>query len=205
LELRFRATTVFGTPMPYTNSPAPSISLDNLSSDKSLLLVEDDQVLRERLARALSARGFAVVVAEGVIAGMTIAAALRPNFVVIDLKLCDGTGLDVIEYLSQQIPECRSIVLTGYGNIATAVAAVRYGAHDFLSKPVDADDVTSTLLAKQGEKPLIPDNPMSVTRLRWEHIQRVYTQCENNISETARRLKMHRRTLQRILRKYAPR
>ena len=188
-----------------SNSNGSCTPLNPSGADRSLLLVEDDNVFRERLARALRARGFGVVAAEGVVAGKNIAANLRPIFAVIDLKLGDGDGLDVVEYLAEQIPECRSIVLTGFGNIATAVAAVKYGAHDFLSKPVDADDVTRTLLAKKGEKPSIPDNPMSVTRLRWEHIQRVYTQCENNVSETARSLKMHRRTLQRILRKYAPR
>jgi two-component system response regulator RegA len=172
--------------------------------DMSLLLVEDDRTFRERLARALRARGFEVTTAEGIATGKSLGALMQPCFAVIDLKLDDGNGLDVVELLHQCCPQCRILVLTGFGNIATAVAAVKYGAFDFISKPADADDITAALLAKPGEKPAPPDNPMSATRIRWEHIQRVHELTHHNISDTARRLKMHRRTLQRILRKFAP-
>jgi two-component system response regulator RegA len=172
--------------------------------DMSLLLVEDDRIFRERLARALRARGFEVTTAEGIATGKSVGASMQPCFAVIDLKLDDGNGLDVVELLHKSCPQCRILVLTGFGNIATAVAAVKYGAFDFISKPADADDITAALLAKPGEKPAPPDNPMSATRIRWEHIQRVHELTNHNISETARRLKMHRRTLQRILRKFAP-
>ena len=173
--------------------------------DMTLLLVEDDGVFRERLARALRARGFAVNAAEGVSSGKNLALQMNPTFAVVDLKLEDGNGLDVVEFLQNECPGCRVLVLSGFGNIATAVAAIKYGAYDFISKPADADDVTAALLAKPGTKPAPPENPMSADRIRWEHIQRVHDLCNHNISETARRLKMHRRTLQRIFAKYAPR
>jgi two-component system response regulator RegA len=124
---------------------------------------------------------------------------------VIDLRLGDGNGLDVVEVLRAKRPDSRIIVLTGYGAIATAVAAVKIGATDYLSKPADANDVTNALLAQEGDLPPPPDNPMSADRVRWEHIQRVYELCDRNVSETARRLSMHRRTLQRILAKRSPR
>jgi two-component system response regulator RegA len=122
----------------------------------------------------------------------------------VDLRLNDGNGLDVVEVLRSRRPDCRVVVLTGYGAIATAVAAVKIGATDYLSKPADADDVTNALLNRTGSKPIPLENPMSADRVRWEHIQRVYEMCERNVSETARRLSMHRRTLQRILAKRGP-
>ncbi len=129
----------------------------------------------------------------------------RPAYAVVDLKLEDGNGLDVVETLHVTRPESRVVVLTGFGNIATAVAAVKYGAIDYLPKPADADDILAALLAVPGSKPKPPENPMSADRVRWEHIQRVYELCGHNVSETARRLNMHRRTLQRILAKRSPR
>ena len=176
------------------------------SDDKTLLLVEDDRPLRERLARAMEARGFAVTQAESVAEGKARAKDAPPAYAVVDLKLEDGNGLDVVETLHTVRPESRVVVLTGFGNIATAVAAVKYGAIDYLPKPADADDVARALLAaREGGSPAPPENPMSADRVRWEHIQRVYELCGHNISETARRLNMHRRTLQRILAKRAPR
>jgi len=177
----------------------------SLPEDRSVLLVEDDRPFRERLARAMQARGFDVKIAETVRDGIAIAKENPPAFAVVDLKLEDGNGLDVVEALHEKRPSARVVVLTGFGNIATAVAAVKFGAIDYLSKPADADDITRALLASPGAKPMPPENPMSADRVRWEHIQRVYELCEHNVSETARRLNMHRRTLQRILAKRSPR
>ncbi|MDE2463140.1 MAG: ActR/PrrA/RegA family redox response regulator transcription factor [Alphaproteobacteria bacterium] len=176
-----------------------------LPEDRSLLIVEDDRPLRERLARAMEARGFDVTIAETVAQGLGRAKEDPPAFAVVDLKLDDGNGLDVVELLHGVRPDARVVVLTGFGNIATAVAAVKYGAIDYLPKPADADDIMAALLAAPGAKPKPPENPMSADRVRWEHIQRVYELCGHNVSETARRLNMHRRTLQRILAKRSPR
>ena len=173
--------------------------------DKTLLLVEDDRPLRERLARALETRGFIVSQAESVAEGKAKAKEAPPAFAVVDLKLEDGNGLDVVETLHTTRPDSRVVVLTGVGNIAPAVAAVKYGAIDYLPKPADADDILAALMATPGGKPKPPENPMSADRVRWEHIQRIYELCNRNVSETARRLNMHRRTLQRILAKRAPR
>ena len=176
-----------------------------LPEEKSLLILDDDRPFRERLARAMQARGFDVKIAETVREGIAIVKESPPAFAVVDLKLDDGNGLDVVESLHEMRPSARVVVLTGFGNIATAVAAVKFGAIDYLSKPADADDILGALLAPPGTKPSPPENPMSADRVRWEHIQRVFEQCDRNVSETARRLKMHRRTLQRILGKHAPR
>ena len=174
--------------------------------DKSLLLLDDDAALRDRLGRALDARGFDVTMAGSVADGCAAAAAIAPAFAVIDLRLDDGSGLKVVEAVRQARPDARIVMLTGYGNIATAVAAVKAGAVDYLAKPADADDVVKALMAAgTGAAPAPPENPMSADRVRWEHIQRVYELCSRNVSETARRLNMHRRTLQRILAKRAPR
>jgi two-component system, response regulator RegA len=175
------------------------------SEERTLLIVEDDRPFRERLARAMEARGFAVSIAETVAQGNARAKDSPPAFAVIDLKLEDGNGLDVVETLHNVRPDARVVVLTGFGNIATAVAAVKYGAIDYLPKPADADDILAALVASPGNKPKPPENPMSADRVRWEHIQRVYELCGHNVSETARRLNMHRRTLQRILAKRSPR
>jgi two-component system response regulator RegA len=175
------------------------------SDDKTLLIVDDDRPFRERLARAMQARGFEVLSAETVHEGIAIAKERPPAYAVVDLKLDDGNGLDVVETLHETRPNARVVVLTGFGNIATAVAAVKFGAIDYLPKPADADDIMGALLAPPGAKPNPPENPMSADRVRWEHIQRVYELCGHNVSETARRLNMHRRTLQRILAKRSPR
>ena len=173
--------------------------------DRSLLIVEDDKPFLERLARAMESRGFAVTSCDSVAEGLLQIARAAPACAVVDLRLGDGNGLDVVSALKRKRPEARAIVLTGYGNIATAVTAVKLGAVDYLSKPADADDVVSALLASGNQKSELPSNPMSADRVRWEHIQRIYEMCNRNVSETARRLNMHRRTLQRILAKRAPR
>jgi two-component system, response regulator RegA len=175
-----------------------------LGSDRSLLLVDDDEAFVKRLAKAMEKRGFEPETASSVAAGRAIAMARPPAYAVIDLRLEDGNGLDVVETLRERRSDCRVVVLTGYGAIATAVAAVKFGAIDYLSKPADANDVTNALLAKGDAMPPPPENPMSADRVRWEHIQRVYEMCDRNVSETARRLSMHRRTLQRILAKRSP-
>jgi two-component system response regulator RegA len=172
--------------------------------DRSLLVMDDDAPLRTRLGRALESRGFEVTMVGSVSEAMDAVKASAPAFAVLDMRLEDGNGLKVVEALHQKRPDARAIMLTGYGNIATAVAAVRAGAADYLSKPADADDVVKALLARSDEAPAPPENPMSADRVRWEHIQRVYELCGHNVSETARRLNMHRRTLQRILAKRAP-
>ena len=176
-----------------------------LGEDPSLLLVDDDDPFLKRLAKAMEKRGFEVETAGSVAAGRAIATARSPAYAVVDLRLEDGNGLDVVEVLREKRPDCRVVVLTGYGAIATAVAAVKIGATDYLSKPADAIDITNALLATGDDLPPPPENPMSADRVRWEHIQRVYELCDRNVSETARRLNMHRRTLQRILAKRSPR
>ena len=181
------------------------VAVQDLGEDPSLLLVDDDEPFLRRLAKAMEKRGFSVETAESVAAGKAIATARPPAYAVVDLRLEDGNGLDVVEVLRERRPDSRIVVLTGYGAIATAVAAVKIGATDYLSKPADATDVMNALLATGDELPPPPENPMSADRVRWEHIQRVYELCDRNVSETARRLNMHRRTLQRILAKRSPR
>jgi two-component system response regulator RegA len=181
-----------------------SSAIANLA-DRSLLIVDDDEPFLARLARAMERRGFEVKTASSVAEGVSTAKAAPPAFAVIDLRLADGSGLDVVTALRASRPDTRIVMLTGYGNIATAVAAVKAGALDYLAKPADADQVEAALLARELSLPPPPENPMSADRVRWEHIQRVFEQCDRNVSETARRLNMHRRTLQRILSKHAPR
>jgi two-component system, response regulator RegA len=182
-----------------------TLDLEKIGADRSLLLVDDDKPFLTRLARAMEARGFDVRAADSVETGVASARALPPAFAVIDLRLGDGNGLTIIEAVREKRPDAKIIVLTGYGNIATAVTAVKLGAVDYLAKPADADEVFAALTQKAGERAELPENPMSADRVRWEHIQRIYEICERNVSETARRLNMHRRTLQRILAKRAPR
>jgi two-component system response regulator RegA len=181
-----------------------SFKPDELPEDRSLIIVDDDRAFLQRMVRAMEQRGFLVRSAVTVSEGLDLVRQSPPAFAVIDLRLEDGNGLDVIAELTRVRPNARIIVLTGYGNIATAVTAVKLGAVDYLAKPADADDVTDALLAPPNSKAPPPENPMSADRVRWEHIQRVYELCNRNVSETARRLNMHRRTLQRILAKRAP-
>mgnify|MGYP006269628697 FL=1 len=177
----------------------------DLGPDPSLLILDDDESFLRRLAKAMEKRGFSVEIAGSVADGKARVTTNPPAYAVIDLRLEDGNGLDVVEQLREARPDARIVVLTGYGAIATAVAAVKAGATDYLSKPADAGDVTNALLATTEDMPPPPENPMSADRVRWEHIQRVYELCDRNVSETARRLNMHRRTLQRILAKRSPR
>jgi len=184
----------------------PSDALRGLpETERTLLIVDDDAPLCQRLARAMERRGFVVTTADSVAAGIAAASECPPAFAVVDMRLGDGRGLDVVTALRKTRPAARIVMLTGYGNIATAVAAVKAGAIDYLPKPADADAVERALLAQEDATPEPPEDPMSADRVRWEHIQRVFELCERNVSETARRLKMHRRTLQRILGKHAPR
>jgi two-component system, response regulator RegA len=177
---------------------------DELPEDRTLICVDDDRAFLQRLVRAMETRGFHVRFGHSVAEGIDLIRASAPAFAVVDMRLEDGNGLDIIAELGRIRPDARAIVLTGYGNIATAVSAVKLGAVDYLAKPADADDITDALLAPPDTKAPPPENPMSADRVRWEHIQRVYELCNRNVSETARRLNMHRRTLQRILAKRAP-
>ena len=182
----------------------PDRPLKDMGPDNTLLIVDDDEPFLKRLARAMEKRGFSVETADSVAAGTAIATARPPAYAVVDLRLEDGNGLDVVERIRERRADSKIVVLTGYGAIATAVAAVKIGATDYLAKPADANDVTAALLASEDQLPPPPENPMSADRVRWEHIQRVYELCDRNVSETARRLNMHRRTLQRILAKRSP-
>lgn len=186
-----------------------SVQLDSLETaspeDRSLLILDDDKPFLTRLSRAMEARGFVVTQCESVAEGFAALDASPPAFAIIDMRLGDGNGLEVIRKLKEARPNARGIILTGYGNIATAVTAVKLGAFDYLAKPADADEIFHALMATQFDKPDAQENPMSADRVRWEHIQRVFESCDRNVSETARRLNMHRRTLQRILAKRAPR
>ena len=185
------------SPIPYDGTRMPQ--------ENTLLIVDDNCVFLAQLARAMDARGFEVEVAASVGDGLSSLKRRPPAFAVVDMRLDDGNGIDVIAALKDVRPDARAVVLTGYGNIATAVTAVKLGAVDYLAKPADADDVYNALVASATAKAPPPENPMSADRVRWEHIQRVYELCNRNVSDTARRLNMHRRTLQRILAKRAPR
>ena len=182
-------------------------TLNKLSNfeDKSLLIVDDDNPFRDRLARAMEKKGFTVLQAESVQKGKDMVKVKKPGFAVVDLRLNDGNGLEVVKEIQSSNSLSRIIMLTGYGNIPTAVAAIKEGAIDYLAKPADADDVEKALLADPSKKAAPPENPMSADRVKWEHIHRVFELCNRNVSEAARRLKMHRRTLQRILSKRSPR
>ena len=182
-----------------------SIKKINDFTDNSLLLVDDDNPFRERLARAMEKKGFEVIQAEGVKKGIDAVKTKKPAFAVVDLRLNDGNGLEVVREIQNSNENSRIVMLTGYGNIPTAVSAIKQGAIDYLAKPADADDVEKALLADPNKKADPPENPMSADRVKWEHIHRVFELCNRNVSETARRLKMHRRTLQRILSKRSPR
>ena len=190
--------------MTRTTETSPGLKISDFE-DKSLLIVDDDDPFRLRLARAMEKKGFQVKDAKTVENAIKIVKSTPPKFALVDLRLEDGNGLDVVEQINSYNKDSRIVMLTGYGNLPTAVAAVKAGAIDYLSKPVDADDVEYALLAPKNAKAKPPENPMSADRVKWEHIHRVFELCNRNVSETARRLKMHRRTLQRILSKRSPR
>src|SRR6516165_7539767 len=179
-------------------------AISSLPTERSLLIVEDDKSFLQCLARAMEGRGFMVTTAESVDDGLLQVEKAAPAFAIVDMRLgCRGSGLDVISAVKKRRPEARAIILTGHGNIASVVNAMKLGADDYLAKPVDADDVAAALLARDNKKVQVPENPMTAARVRWEHNQRIFELSDRNISETARRLKMHRRTLQRILNKRA--
>jgi two-component system response regulator RegA len=186
---------------------APAVTgagLEAIGADRSLLILDDDEPFLHRLSRAMEKRGFEVTAVDSVSAGRAVIEARPPAYAVMDLRLEDGNGLDLVAVLRGRRPDARIVILTGYGAIASAVAAVKIGATDYLAKPADANDVTHALLARGAGHPEPPEHPMTADRVRWEHIQRVYELCDRNVSETARRLNMHRRTLQRILAKRSP-
>jgi two-component system response regulator RegA len=172
--------------------------------ERRLLIIDDDALFRERLARAMERRGFQVATADAIAPALELASSFAPDFAVVDLRLGQASGLDLVTSLRRNRPDCRIVMLTGYGNFASAVAAIKAGAVDYLPKPADADAVEAALLEHREALPPPPELPMTADRVRWEHIQRVFEQCDRNVSETARRLRMHRRTLQRILGKRAP-
>lgn len=174
------------------------------SVENRLLIIDDDLPLRERLVHTFSKRGFDVIAAESIAQARQVLKRNSFDYAILDLKLNDGYGLDLVEEIKNSTPKVRIIILTGYGNIATAVSAIKYGAIDYLPKPADADEIERALKNHSTNPPPPPTDPMSPDRVKWEHIQRVFSECQNNVSETARRLKMHRRTLQRILAKHAP-
>ena len=178
---------------------------NTLVKDKTLFIIEDDKPFRERLTTSFQRKDFTVTAAASKKEALDVLAGNNFNYAIVDLRLGDGSGLDVIKVIKEQNPECRTVMLTSYGNIATAVSSVKLGADDYLTKPANIDDIEKSLMSATATSlPPPPENPMSADRIRWEHIQRVFTQCNRNVSETARRLKMHRRTLQRILNKHAP-
>ena len=183
------------------------MSEEELNTKGHLLIIDDDEILCDRLAKAMQKRGYDVRTAYSVAQGIEAAKEFEPEFAIIDLRLGDGNGLQIVEKIREIVDDCRIVMLTAYGNIATAVAAVKAGAVDYLAKPADADSIERALLQQNdgSELPSPPEDPMPADRVKWEHILRVYEQCGRNVSETARRLKMHRRTLQRILSKHAPR
>jgi len=171
---------------------------------KPLLIVDDDEIFLNRLGRSLERHGFMPSLANSVSDGKRLAAEIIPDYAVVDLRLQDGNGLEVVDAIHKVNEDAHIVMLTGYGNIASAVAAVKAGAIDYLAKPANVEDIVNALLANRDAKPTPPENPMSADRVRWEHIQRVYELCDHNVSETARRLNMHRRTLQRIMAKRSP-
>jgi len=191
--------------MPASGGTATQPSPNTEAALGTLLLADDDSSFRQRLALMLGRKGFAVTAAGSLAEAREKMVTLKPDYAVLDLRLGDGNGLDLVGELRASRPDARIVILTGYGNLATAVAAVKEGAIDYLAKPADPEDLITALLTPAGERPEPPAEPMSADRVRWEHIQRVYELCDRNVSETARRLKMHRRTLQRILAKRSPR
>ena len=171
----------------------------------SLLVVDDDLPFRERLSRSMEKKGFNVESAESFSLASQIIEKKNYDYAIVDMRLSDGSGLELIKIIQSKSPRTKSLLLTGYGNIATAVAAIKSGAIDYLPKPAEIDQIYDALTNSKEVLPPPPENPMTADRIRWEHIQRVFVQCNRNVSETARRLRMHRRTLQRILNKHAPR
>jgi len=173
--------------------------------NKKLIIVDDDSPFRERLGRSMEKKGFIVETISSYKDCMQKCSEKEFDYAIVDMRLEDGSGLEIIKKLKLLSPKTKSLLLTGYGNIATAVAAIKSGAIDYLPKPAEIDQIYDALTNSDKILPPPPENPMTADRIRWEHIQRVFILCNRNVSETARRLRMHRRTLQRILNKHAPR
>ena len=171
---------------------------------KELLIVDDDNPFRERLSRSMEIKGFNVESFSNSAETIKRIKNKKFNYAIVDMRLEDLSGLELIKEIKEINPDTKSLLLTGYGNIATAVAAIKAGAIDYLPKPAEIDQIYDALISSTEILPPPPENPMTADRIRWEHIQRVFVQCNRNVSETARRLRMHRRTLQRILNKHAP-
>ena len=169
-----------------------------------LLIVDDDLPFRDRLTKSMEKKGFIVESYSNAKSTSIRIKEKKFDYAIIDMRLEDGSGLELIQLIKNINPSTRALLLTGYGNIATAVAAIKSGAIDYLPKPAEIDQIYEALISSKDILPPPPENPMTADRVRWEHIQRVFTQCKRNVSETARRLRMHRRTLQRILNKHAP-
>ena len=172
--------------------------------NKELIIVDDDFPFRERLSRSMQKKGFNVENFSNSLETIQRINIKKFDYAIVDMRLEDGSGLELIKKMKEKYPNIKSLLLTGYGNIATAVAAIKSGAIDYLPKPAEVDQIYDALTSSKDTLPPPPNNPMTADRIRWEHIQRVFTQCNRNVSETARRLRMHRRTLQRILNKHAP-
>tara|TARA_B100001123_G_C15222523_1_gene991849 strand:- start:877 stop:1416 length:540 start_codon:yes stop_codon:yes gene_type:complete len=176
--------------------------------EKNLIIIDDDTPFRERLSRSMQKKGFIVESYGGAKEAKERLKEKKFTHAIVDMRLSENsgleTGLEIIKSIKKESPETRSLLLTGYGNIATTVAAIKLGAIDYLPKPAEIDQIYQALVNSKEILPPPPENPMSADRVRWEHIQRVFIQCNRNVSETARRLRMHRRTLQRILNKHAP-
>jgi two-component system response regulator RegA len=174
---------------------------------QSILVVDDDELLRQQLARAFERRGLEVRTASGIAEAQQLIETDSPELAVVDLKMPDGSGLKLVELLRKVDPTTRIVVLTGYGSIATAIDAVRLGATYYLQKPADADEVLAAFLRGDGpqqDPESVPRAP-TLARAEWEHINRVLNDCSGNLSEAARRLGLHRRSLQRKLQKFPPR
>ena len=172
--------------------------------NKRLLIVDDDAPFRDRLSKSMEKKGFEVEIFYDLKSSITRINQKKFDYAIVDMRLGDGSGLELVKMIKLLNPKTRSLLLTGYGNIATAVAAIKSGAIDYLPKPAEIERIYESLISSKNILPLPPENPMTADRVRWEHIQRVFIQCNRNVSETARRLRMHRRTLQRILNKHAP-
>lgn len=172
--------------------------------NKDLLIVDDDLPFKDRLSKSMEKKGFVVESYSNSKSSLQRIKEKNFDFAIVDMRLEDGSGLELIKLIKSLNPNTRSLLLTGYGNIATAVAAIKSGAIDYLPKPAEIDQIHEALISSKDVLPPPPENPMTADRIRWEHIQRVFIQCKRNVSETARRLRMHRRTLQRILNKHAP-
>lgn len=173
--------------------------------NNKLIIVDDDNVFRERLARSMEKKDFFVVTFSSYKDCIEYCYNEKFDYAIVDMRLEDGSGLELIKKIKEISPTTKALLLTGYGNIATAVAAIKTGAIDYLPKPAEIDQIYDALTSADKTLPPPPENPMTADRIRWEHIQRVFILCKRNVSETARRLRMHRRTLQRILNKHAPR